>query len=273
MDPSYSGVLINLDSQAGRLAAMRAGLKALGLLDRYERLSAVVGSTQPGSKLSPGAMGCFLSHRRALDSAKPGVFLHILEDDVDLSRHFDAAVRAAIGAGALANHDIVFTSLIVIPSDFQMLRGLESAYVQNMRSSVPLFGILDLKGLMFAGTGSYLVNPASVVQVRRLLDDALNGPMNQPIDLLYRSAAWDGRLRAGCLFPFLTATRIDAVESSAIRPGDRTAQTMDLLSSAFYVEADCGRLLKSLAPVAPNRRLDLVAAALRVMLADDGEMI
>jgi GR25 family glycosyltransferase involved in LPS biosynthesis len=269
MRPSYSGVLINLDSQAERLAAMHAGLEVAGLLERYERLSAVVGSARQGSRLSPGAMGCFLSHRRTIDMAKPGSFLHVLEDDVQLSRYFDSAVRAAIGAEALANYDIVFTGLIVVPSDLLMLRGLESAFVQNTRSNVPSFGILDLKGFMFAGTGSYLVNPASVAKVRRLLDDALNGPMNQPIDLLYRSAIWDDRLRAGCFFPFLSTTRVDAVATSTIRPADRTAQMLDVLSAAFYVDADYGQLARAIAPPAANKRLDVVTAALRVMFSED----
>jgi hypothetical protein len=59
------------------------------------------------------------------------------------------------------------------------------------------------------------------------------------------------------------------VSSSAIRPDDRAAQTLDILSSAFYVEADCAQLAAALAPVARNQRLDLIASALRVMLASD----
>lgn len=269
MDQLHTGALINLDSQPERLAAMQTQLAALGLSERYERLSAIVGTAHAGSKLPPGALGCFLSHRRALDMARPGTFLHLLEDDVVLSRHFEPAVRAAVDAGALAGYDLIFTGLIVVPSDFQLLRQLESAYAANTRSAVPSFGVFDLKGFMFAGTGSYLVNPAALPKVRRLLDEALNGPMNQPIDLLYRSAAWDGRLRMGCFFPFLTTTRVDAVSTSAIRPADRTAQALDVLSAAFYAEADHGQLSKLVAPAVPNKRLDVVAAALRVMLADD----
>ena len=273
MEPSYSGVFINLDSHTTRREAVEAQLASLGLTQNYQRLSAVVGTAKPGSRLPPGAIGCFLSHRRSLEASKQGTFLHVLEDDIDLSRYFDSAVRAAIRAGALSHYDVIFTGLTLLPNDFQMLRGLEASYAQTVRSKVPSFGVLDLKGALFAGTGSYLVNPASLERVRALLDDALSGPMNQPIDLLYRSAAWDGLLRAGCLFPFLTAPRIGAATTSAIRPADKTARTLDILSSAFYVEADYARLAAALGPVERNQRLDLVAGALRVMLAGDTEMI
>ena len=269
MKPVYNSVLINLDSRPERLATMQDRLAALGLSDRCQRLSAVVGSARPGSRLSPGAIGCFLSHRRALDMARPGTFLHILEDDVEISRHFDAGISRLAAAGKLSNLDLIFTGMIVIPNDFYTLRLLEAAYVRNTRSQPPSLDIINLKGFLFAGTGSYLVNPAALVKVSRLLDTALKGPMDAPIDLLYRKAIWDGHLRAGCLFPFLTATRLDATATSAIKATDQKAYLLDTFSTVFYLDADYESLAEAVLPVAENKRLDVIAAALRVMLSGD----
>jgi GR25 family glycosyltransferase involved in LPS biosynthesis len=192
---SYTGVIINLDSRPERLAVMQKQLAVLGLAERYQRLSAVVGIERPGSPLPAGAVGCFLSHRRALHVARPGMFLHVLEDDVELSRQLAPALQAAIAAGALAKYDIIFTGLIVVPTNLHMLRWLESSFAQTIRSATPSFNIVDLKGFIFAGTGSYLVNPGSVGKVGRLLDERCRAGWISP--LTFSTAALPGTADCG----------------------------------------------------------------------------
>lgn len=82
--------LINLDRSPGRLEFMRAQFEALGLA--VERVPAVDGSAidlapYAGSKLGPGEIGCFLSHRaiwkKLVDSGEERAL--VFEDDVRLS--------------------------------------------------------------------------------------------------------------------------------------------------------------------------------------------
>jgi len=82
--------LINLDRSPGRLEFMQAQFDALGLA--VERVSGVDGSAidltpYQGSRLTPGEVGCFLSHRaiwqKLVDSSEERAL--VMEDDVRLS--------------------------------------------------------------------------------------------------------------------------------------------------------------------------------------------
>lgn len=90
-------MLINLDRSPERLAYMRGQLDRLGL--KAERLAGVDGSRidlapYAASRLRPGEIGCFLSHRAAWQSLidSDDERLLVLEDDVRLSAALPAVL-------------------------------------------------------------------------------------------------------------------------------------------------------------------------------------
>src|SRR5262249_8648793 len=102
--------VINLDRSPNRLALVREQLTSLGLA--WERVPAVDGSTlslpdhgvvdekafkwRHHALLRRGEIGCYLSHRIAINRflASPAAAGVILEDDVQLSADFAAALAA-----------------------------------------------------------------------------------------------------------------------------------------------------------------------------------
>src|ERR1700761_1829036 len=80
----YIGRYINLDRSPERRRELEAMLAGFGVADRYQRFTAVDGQEREArfSAVSPGELGCFLSHYECLRDAPRGRPIHIIEDDV-----------------------------------------------------------------------------------------------------------------------------------------------------------------------------------------------
>lgn len=176
-----------------------------------------------------------------------------------------------IAGGAMAPYDLVYTHVMIVPNDVTAIGRLKTAWDETTKHSPPAFGLFDLKGFWFAGAASYFVNPRSRAKVRALLQETLVGAeLRQPVDLLYRSAIWDGRLRGACVFPFLTTLSPEAAVTAQTRERDRATAAVDLLTTAFYADLDLETAVRRAETLADDRtdpHLDLLATILRGILA------
>jgi GR25 family glycosyltransferase involved in LPS biosynthesis len=245
----YAGYYINLERSTERRAAMAAQLGRLDPAGRYERFPAVDGNPDglACSGISDGEFGCLLSHYMLLASqVDRGVDLHVLEDDAVITKRTALFLEQVIGSGLPGEYDILFTDTAV-EMDLawcREARGLYSALIERAEdgtASGVTFRIIPYLGC----TTSYLVNHRSVRLVCEILGRELDRGATRPIDILLRAAVAEGKLRASCLFPFITSTRPGGFFSTT-RPDNEMRKSrfaMELLRHSFFVECDLGEAM------------------------------
>jgi hypothetical protein len=237
-DAPWHGYFINLERSHDRRASIESGLKRAGIGDRYRRFEAIDGrlaALKRPTNLHPGALGCLFSHAALMSLPHPrDRFLHVIEDDATLSRHFVPLMEHLIASGALRPFDLVFTDVAPFPNDVPMIDKLKTAYDAATADAGPRFWLLDLKLFQFVGTTSYFVNPESLDKVKAVLRNT-TPPL--PVDSLYLKMIQLGHLRAACIFPFVTATDPRLV---SLINGEQTviASAFDAVRYAFYADAD-----------------------------------
>jgi Glycosyltransferase family 25 (LPS biosynthesis protein) len=268
-DAPWHGYFINLEDSRDRRASIEAGLLRAGIADRYRRFEAVDGSlaaSQRPTDLPHGVLGCLLSHAALMSLPHPrDRFLHVLEDDATLSRHFVPVMEHLLSSGALRPFDLVFTDVAPFPNDAPTIDALKKAYDAATAGAELRFGLLDLQLFPFVGTTSYFVNPDSLDKVKALLNNT-TPPL--PVDGLYRKMIQLGQLRAACIFPFVTATDPRLV---SIINGAQTvlAAAFDAVRYLFYADADIAAAVPMFGfrPSARtgDARLDLLIEVRRVL--------
>jgi hypothetical protein len=237
-DAPWHGYFINLERSQDRRASIESALFRAGIGDRYQRFEAVdgslTGSERPAGML-PGVWGCLRSHTELLSLAHPrDRFLHVLEDDATLSRHFVPVMEQLFASGVLRPFDLVFTDVAPYPNDAATQGKLNEAYDAASAGGDLRFGLLDLRLFPFVGATSYFVNPQSLDKVKALLRNT-TPPL--PVDTLYLRMIHLGQLRAVCLFPFATTT--DPRLVSTINGGQTLlASAFDAVRYIFYADAD-----------------------------------
>jgi GR25 family glycosyltransferase involved in LPS biosynthesis len=237
-DAPWHGYFINLERSQDRRASIEAGLARCGISGRYQRFEAVDGHSARShtpTNMLPGAWGCLVSHTAVISLAhRRDRYLHVLEDDATLSRHFVPLMERLIASGALRPFDLVFTDVAPLPNDAVTIVNLKTAYDAATAGAELQFRLLDLRRFQFVGTTSYFVNPESLDKVEGLLRHT-TPPL--PVDTLYLKMIHSGDLRAACVFPFATATDPRLV---SIINGEQTllAAAFDAVRYAFYADAD-----------------------------------
>jgi hypothetical protein len=76
--------------------------------------------------------------------------------------------------------------------------------------------IIDLKQQNFACLTSYLVSPTAIDRLLSLYRQEIDQGPQLPVDLFVRDCVQSGKLRAACLFPFLTSFRLDELFGSTV---------------------------------------------------------
>jgi GR25 family glycosyltransferase involved in LPS biosynthesis len=279
----YRGTFINLDRAPKRWAALTAQLVELGIDERYRRFAAIDGaSLNRHSPHGGGVVGVFASHMAVIEeAAREAVPTHVMEDDVVLGPVF-VPLLATLGVrDALAQYDIVFTE-VQLPLNLQALKHLKEQYnaatvdpsAQALAQQVRTF---DLARLSFACASSYFVSPRGAARLVPLLRrEWETGPQLQ-IDLLFRREAQQGRIRAACLFPFVTTISLDSIfDSTAGGYGTRWSElAVAMLRYAFFVGADfdgqvsalLGKLNDWADEGTPDRQRRFLADVLAVILS------
>ncbi len=241
----YTGLFINLDRARERRAAMEAELARYGL--SYTRFPGVDGASLgfPNPHLSPGVMGCFSSHYKLLrDNLATETHLHVMEDDVLLCPGTVPAIRRMIESGRLDAYDIIFTD-VSVPLRNEIYKSYKAAYDKAVRrgpggkiASVA-FDVLDMKTRTYSSTGSFLVNKKSIRKLHDLFEAELKAGARAPIDLMIRQMNYDGVLKVGCVFPFVTAPRLEGILDSGVDPGSdrRHVLAAEIARYAFLLAA------------------------------------
>jgi GR25 family glycosyltransferase involved in LPS biosynthesis len=244
MRMAYLGYYINLDRSPDRRAAMEAQLGRFDLTERYRRFQAVDGalSGYASPRLTPGELGCFASHhqllRQNLDCAS---HLHIIEDDVVLASCTANVVEQIVGSAMIDDYDLLFTDMAV-PVDFKFYREARTRYGRQVhRPADGTATTVEFSLFPYIScTASYVVNRRSIGLVCKILERELENGASEPIDLTLRVKVAEGRLRAKCLFPFITSV-VPGKFANTVARGGRDALsdlTMDLVRHSFFVECD-----------------------------------
>lgn len=263
---SFSGIYINLDRAPERRRSIEAQLEALGLVDRYVRLSAVDGLNlkQPTGR-GPGEIACFRSHAAAVGQARrSGAPVHIMEDDTSLSPSTATFINQAIASGLLDTYDILFLDMWVEP-ELDWIGTLETAC--RTWASSPDRGIAAIRTMPVTRIGaasSYLMSPKAAKHVHQLLQAEIKAGTRMPVDSFYGHLAASGRLSAGLAVPFVTSVDVDLGSVSDIQSIDSADMRSYLnLRRAFFIDNDLER------DTLPWVRATLAGAAIRGAAADD----
>ncbi|MDE2029684.1 MAG: glycosyltransferase family 25 protein [Alphaproteobacteria bacterium] len=271
---AYAGFYINLDRRTDRRAEIEAELARRNLTSLYERFPAIAGEALGlPHKITPGEMGRFSSHymllKQNLGADKP---LHIIEDDVIFATAAPQIIAAIAAQNLFSGCDIVYTDIFV-PIQLAAYKAYKSFCDATPKGE---FNIVDLKGLPFGSTSSYLVNPASIRKLHDLYEAAITSTPAQSNDLFIRDLSYAGTLKVGCLFPFVTSVRLDHILSTDI---DRSYHQASALAAhlgryTFFADADfgiCHDYIKTHLPppVADDGRAQILTSLLSFALTDN----
>jgi|SRR6185295_14400888 len=243
----YHGLYINLDRSPGRRQNFEQQLATLGLASLYARFPAIEGAMLSTARtaLPGGETGCFFSHFRALEAARSrNLPVHILEDDALLSRHVQPVIEDAIAGGVFDRFDILFTDTFV-NCHLGMLKSMKAAFdgVQAQKTRALRLNdlrVLDLANESFACLTSYVVGVKSIDRILSLYQQEIAGGLRTPVDLFIRDAVHAGKLRAACVFPFVTSFRLEEIAGSTLHEKNEKPSVMVLavLRYSFFADRD-----------------------------------
>jgi hypothetical protein len=253
--PPYRGLFINLDRSVTRRALMEAQLKKFNLQDRYSRFAAIDGHalTGPPGAISAAENACFQSHYRALESAKPSRrVVHILEDDVIFALQMEQVIDSLDSSGLFDPFDLIFTHTFV-GCELLLLRKFKELFDFYQQNRPPRLAVLDVKDDYRCIFASYLVPAPAIEKVQSVLRRGLDVGPNLPIDLFVGQEARNGRLRLGCIFPFITSVQMSDIGGTTItdrgKDTEITREIISLLQYSFFL----GRNLKNIPPALLNK--------------------
>jgi len=241
---AYAGYYINLDRSIERRAAMEAQLTRLNLADRYHRFPAIDGEALGAGNtgLSASELGCFNSHHRLLRKNRDStVHLHIIEDDVMLAGCMSQVIEQIVTSSTIDDHDLLFTDM-ALPVDFAFCRDARIRYQRQItRGEGGAVRSVRFSLLPYiACTPSYLVNRRSIGRVCDVLEHELEQGASGPIDVVLRRKVAEGRLRARCLFPFITSVAPGRFAGTVLRGvrDELSDLVVDLVRHSFFVDCD-----------------------------------
>ncbi len=287
--PAYQGYYINLDRSEERRKRIEDGLARFSLSGLYRRFPAVEGRSLPKgqSPLSPGQLGCFHSHVLALKEAQSrGLHAHILEDDAILSEHTEPVIIDAIQGRLFDHFDIVFTDILA-SCELAVLKGMKEAFDKTSRAAHrPLklsdFQILDLSRMHFTCLTSYIVGVRSMDRILALYRQELAMGPRAPVDIFIRDQVHAGKLKAGCIFPFVTGFRLEEISGSTIEersenPVKPSVMVFAALRYSFFLGRDLSYAKREMdaatkhgrSPADPHR--ELIVQAVDYAISPDYE--
>jgi GR25 family glycosyltransferase involved in LPS biosynthesis len=239
----YCGTFINLDRSVDRRLRLEAQLRKFNLGERYSRFAALDGyaSSEAAGTITAKEHACFRSHYAALESvSSKGVTIHIMEDDVELAPQLEQIVCSLDIGGAFDDFDIIFTDTGVA-LDLELVQNYKKLFDAYRRGQPPKFSVIGINNQYLWGTESYLVPSKAVNKVLSILRSGLEAGPHLPVDIFLRQQAHEGRLRLGCIFPFITSVQLDEVGRSTLGHAQEHLtwrEGIHLLRYSFFVGRD-----------------------------------
>jgi hypothetical protein len=275
MSASYAGFYINLDRRPDLQSAMQAELTQHGLADRYERFAAADGNAlNLAHHIKPGEMGCFTSHYLSLkQNLGADQHLHIIEDDVIFASQAKQVIDGMVAGPAFGDYDILYTDVFV-PLLNDVYKGYKKFYDATVKRDAQgkitqaAFTSINLRGIAFGSTSSYLVNKNSIQKLHDLYAAEITGEPTTSNDLFIRRMVESGQLKVGVVFPFVTSVRLDHIVQTDIARDyhQLSALAVHMARYAFYVGADPKLLRDTMARLIPAPATDLVGQTLGQLL-------
>jgi GR25 family glycosyltransferase involved in LPS biosynthesis len=215
---SMKCIYVNLDRDEQRREAMESQFGRFHPPGwTLERFSAVDGQevARRGieGRLTPGEMGCFLSHRDIVSKAcGESGHLMIVEDDAVFDETSFRLIEQAVADREQADGpwDLLFTDVCI--TSIANMVGLYGAKLQNYANDQQI-RYIDVSVLSAAGSSAYVINAASKPKLLEMLNRAVR--LDRAYDLYLQALIRDGQLSATVAFPFLTTV---GLTPSTIQP-------------------------------------------------------
>src|SRR5208282_3911986 len=170
------GFYINLDRCEQRRRRTEAELRKLGPTHRYERFRAIDGRnvTEWPELKNRAELGCYLSHLGVIrQNAEFDGWLHVMEDDIRISRFANAALAVITSLDTFAQFDILF-NCVMIKSNLHFTQILQKVF-DNSVVATALGNVTALRKISavplnvdFFSAVSYLVNPRAIARTADL---------------------------------------------------------------------------------------------------------
>lgn len=282
---SYQGLYINLDRSPERRERIERQLQTFGLENTYRRFPGVDGGTLnlAGAAIRPGEAGCFHSHYRALESVRrSGTCVHVLEDDAVLSAHVRPAIEDAAASGLFDRFDIVFTDMLV-GFEIAALKGMKALFDRTAAASARTLrlndlSVIDLSRQNFACTTSLVVSGKAIDRILALYKQAIDAGPRLPVDLFIRECVHAGKLRAACLFPFVTSFDLNEIAATTVAGGAAPRPSVTVLAAlrySYFIGRDLALAKTHMDAATRTNRAprdahhDLIVQALEFVMSDD----
>jgi len=235
------GFFINLDQAQDRRKFMEAQLANFGLDSAVKRFSALRGDDRPSS-ITKSELGCFLSHEEIISSASGLKTLLVLEDDAVLSPVIRRILPLILGA--CSQYDMVFLNAGVNFYDVNMIKSLlqlKSQLGDCMALDFSDFRMLD--GSWYRhGTSAYLVSSEGGDKLRIAFSEMAAQNFPDPVDIFYLKLIQQGRIKAGVVFPFLSAVNYRFDTQMAGRQGNYLSLAQSAVSNIFLANSNLADL-------------------------------
>ena len=214
-------------------------LTEIGGADRYRRFQAVDGKAvahEHTTRLSPGNLGCWLSHVNLLRANfSSNMHLHVIEDDTVFAKGSPSLFESFLKVAdeQLKGWDLIFTD-IWIPTD--------SAIFYDFFGKMRLFqekghySFVNLARIPFAATSSYFVNKSSIAKLANLLSGKWTSGL--PVDLYLQALVNQGAVNAYATLPFLTSVSPEGLKSDIRGNLNHSRRIFDVYRRAFFRDAD-----------------------------------
>jgi GR25 family glycosyltransferase involved in LPS biosynthesis len=282
----YCGTFINLDRDARRRLNMERQLAACNIADKYTRFAAIDGASLAPrrGRITRSELACIQSHYGALEQAKAhGTYVHVLEDDAVLSQYVPYIIEKIQMNRSLDHYDIIFTDTL-IPLSVAELNYCKRLFERLCPGSTPAsFATFDISAVYTSCTSSYVIGPHAVERVLVAYRQALKTAA-MPLDFAIRQQARAGRLKLGCVFPFVTTVTIGddsgAISDRAIDGIDRDRlmqRAANLVRYSFFINRDLEKIatpiLKAIreakAKRSPDQHHELISSILDFAISND----
>ena len=242
------GFWLNLDRCEERAIWMQSRLAELHLSAQYLRISGVEGDANEAASrgLKPGEWGAWLGWIRMLDQASQSSapFVHLMEDDVDISDSFLKLVQDDLLRGLLARQKVVCTDAYVSPR--QCLE-LLNAMTEAKRHGCQWLEISA--GLRIPCLNSLLLTPDVARRLCRDLQAAVRtGDSLHAVDVELAEVFSDWSTIA----PFVTSPKLNLASVGATRADKEdtslfSRDALTLLRRALFCKTDDSDLKVGLA--------------------------
>ena len=235
----FQGFWLNLDRYDERAIWMQKRLAELHLSSQYTRISGVEGDDKEAASrgLKPGEWGAWLGWIRMLDQASQSSapFVHLMEDDVDISDSFLRIVRDNFLHGVLARKKIACTDAYVSP---RQCLSLLNALAEAKRYGRQWLEISS--GLKIPCLNSLLLTPDVARRLCRDLQAAVRtGDLLQAVDVELAEMFNDWSTIA----PFVTSPKLNLASVGATREDTENVSLFSrdalmLLRRALFCKGD-----------------------------------